>query len=217
MTSKTPKTASRRQQRDLSEPVRRCIATGQVLETRHLLRFVVSPDGALFHDIHKKLPGRGIWITSRREEIELARKKGLFARSAKQPVSIAEDLADIVEAGLAKRCLDLLGLGRKGGLTITGFAKVEASLKKGKAAVLLAARDGSADGRQKLKRLSNSLPLVELFDSDELSKALGLENAIHVSLVRGGLTDKFLIECSKLAGLRMLDDEGEGPGRSKND
>ncbi len=208
MTRKTHKSASRRQQQDLSEPVRRCIATGQVLKTSGLLRFVVSPDGVLVHDVHKKLPGRGIWIESKKENIELARKKGLFARSAKQPVSVADDLCDIVEAGLAKRCLDLLGLGRKGGLVVTGFAKVEASLKNGKAAILLAASDGADDGRQKLRRLAGSLPLVELFDSDELSKALGLENAIHVSMVRAGPTEKFLVEVSRLAGLRNANYEG---------
>jgi len=214
---KTHKSASDRQQRDLSEPQRRCIATGQVLEKSSLLRFVVSPDGELVHDIRNKLPGRGIWITSRRMDLELARQKGLFARSAKQSVHVADNFVELVEAGLAKTSLDLLGLGRKGGQVTAGFAKVEASLKKGKTAVLLAARDGSADGRQKLKRLAGTIPLVELFNSDELSKALGRDNVVHVSIARGGLAEKFLIECSRLAGLRTLDDEGEGPGRSKND
>lgn len=203
------KATSLRTQQDLSEPLRRCIATGQVSQKEDLLRFVVSPDGQLVHDIHRKLPGRGIWVTSCRKDVELARKKNLFARSAKQPVSVAENLSEIVEAGLAKRCMDLLGLGRKGGAVVTGFAKVEASLKKGKAVLLLGAGDGAEDGRQKLRRLSGSLPLVELFCSDELSKALGRENVIHVSMVRTGLTNKFLVEVSKLAGFRIQDEEGE--------
>lgn len=202
MVPKTPKSASGRQQRDLSEPVRRCIASGQVMKKDALLRFVASPDGELVHDLYGKLPGRGIWITSTRENVELAQKKGLFARSAKRSVKIADNICTTIEANLAKRCLDLLGMGRKGGLVTAGFAKVEASLKSQKAAVLIAAFDGADDGRQKLKRQAGDIPLVELFESNELSKALGRENAVHVSMARGGLTDKFLVEVSRLAGFR---------------
>ncbi len=198
-----------RKQRDLSEPVRRCIASGRIVQKEELLRFVISPQGELVHDIQGKLPGRGIWIGSQRDDLELALKKGLFSRSAKQPVSVVENLANRVEAGLAKRCLDLLGLGRKGGTVNTGFAKVEASLRSGKALILLGASDGAEDGRRKLRRLAGSLPLVEQFSCDELSKALGRENVIHASMARSGLTDKFLVEVSKLAGFRNLDDKDE--------
>ncbi|MEH6474522.1 MAG: RNA-binding protein [Sneathiella sp.] len=197
---------------DLSEPVRRCIATGEIRKKEELLRFVVSPDGILVLDIREKLPGRGIWISCSREDIELACKKGLFSRSAKQKIDTPEGLADSVEAALAKRCLNSLGLGRRSGLIKTGFAKVEASLRAGKAAVLLAANDGSEDGRKKLRWLATSIPIVELFSSTELSQALGLENSVHASIARGGLTDKFLVEVSKLAGFRDQDHSGERTG-----
>ncbi|MEH6402391.1 MAG: RNA-binding protein [Sneathiella sp.] len=207
-------TPTLRQQRDLSETVRRCIATGQTLKKEELLRFVVSPDGGLVYDNQGKLPGRGIWVSSNRDSLELARKKGMFARSAKRQVSVAEDLIETVIAALTKRCLDLLGLSRKGGHLATGFAKVEASLKNGKAFVLLAAHDGADDGRQKLRRLAGSRPLVELFSSDELSKALGRENMVHAAIARGGLSDKFLVEVSKLNGFRDVDGED---GRSESE
>ncbi|MBL4667456.1 MAG: RNA-binding protein [Sneathiella sp.] len=208
----TPKANLTRQTRDLSDPVRRCIATGEIRKEEELLRFVVSPDGLLVLDIREKLPGRGIWISCSREDIELACKKGLFSRSAKRKIETPEGLADTVEAALASRCLNSLGLGRRSGLLKTGFAKVEASLRAGKAAVLLAANDGSEDGRKKLRWLATSLPIVELFSSTELSQALGQENSVHASLARGGLTDKFLVEVSKLAGFRNQDDEGERTG-----
>ncbi len=208
----TPKANLTRQHRDLSDPVRRCIATGQTRKKEELLRFVVSPDGLLVLDIRGKLPGRGIWISCSRTDIELACKKGLFSRSAKQKITVPESLAESVENALAARCLNTLGLGRRSGLVKTGFAKVEASLKAGKAAVLLAANDGSEDGRKKLRWLAASLPIVELFSSAELSQALGQGNSVHASLVRGGLTDKFLVEVSKLAGFRNQDDEGERTG-----
>ena len=66
------------QDRGLSEPERRCIASGQVLKKADLIRFVVAPDGVLVPDLQEKLPGRGIWLSSSREHLELARKKGFF-------------------------------------------------------------------------------------------------------------------------------------------
>ncbi|MFB9353583.1 RNA-binding protein [Sneathiella chinensis] len=199
---KKPRASSLNKQRGLSEPVRRCIASGQVQDKAKMLRFVVSPDGMLVHDIHMKLPGRGMWVTSQREMLEMALKKGLFSRSAKRVVKHDPDLPENVERSLAKRCLDLLGLGRKSGFVTTGFAKVEQSLKAGKAVALLAAYDGADDGRSKLRRLAKELPLIELFNIDELSKALGRDNAVHVCMIQSRLAEKFMAEVSKLAGFR---------------
>jgi predicted RNA-binding protein YlxR (DUF448 family) len=64
---------------------------------------VVSPDGEIAPDILEKLPGRGIWVSADRDAIETAVKKNLFARAAKAQVRVPEDLADRVEAGLARR------------------------------------------------------------------------------------------------------------------
>ena len=205
------------QDRGLSEPERRCIASGQVLKKADLIRFVVAPDGVLVPDLQEKLPGRGIWLSSSREHLELARKKGLFSRAARQKVSIPDDLENRVELGLMTRCMNLLGLARKRGDAVSGFAKVEASLRKNKAGLLLAARDGAPDGRKKLKTLAGNLPVVELFNSQELSQALGLENVIHAALPKRGYIEKFLIEASKLSGFRCQDADVREPGRSSDD
>jgi hypothetical protein len=207
-----PESTAETTERVLSEPVRRCIASGQVLEKDALLRFVVAPDGEVVHDIQAKLPGRGMWVRNNKADLERVLKKGLFSRSAKRAVTVSDSLLEKVEAALVKRCLDDLGLARRSGRIVTGFAKVEASLRSGKAALLIAARDGAEDGREKLRCLAPSLPLVELFTCEELSRALGLENVIHASLPRSGLHEKFLVDISKLAGFRSIDNEGERTG-----
>ena len=194
------------------DPERKCIASGEVHPKDDLLRYVVSPEGLLVLDIQQTLPGRGIWISCQRQHIDLAIKKGLFSRSAKQKIEVPENLSDITEKILAERCLNLLGLCRKTGLLKSGFAKVEASLRSKKAAVLIAARDGAEDGRQKLSRLGTQLPLIEIFSCTELSQALGLENAVHIALSPDGLTNKFLVGVSKLNGFRNADDVGERTG-----
>ena len=203
--------------RGLSEPERRCIATGQVSKKADLIRFVVSPDGELTLDLKGKLPGRGIWLSCQRSSLETALKKGLFSRAARQKVSVPEDLESRIDEGLKAQCLGLLGLARRSGDAVAGFAKVEANLRKGKAGLLLAASDGAPDGRSKLRSLAGSLPVIELFESSELSQALGQENVVHAVLPRRGYTEKFLIDASKLSGFRGLDAEVKEPGRSNDD
>lgn len=187
---------------DLSDPQRRCIATGQILDKDLLLRFVVSPDGLLVHDIDRKLPGRGIWVSCDAEAVELGVKKRLFARSAKQAVMVPEGLVGSIERSLSRQCLALLGLGRKGGMVTTGFAKVEKALQSGKAALLVEALDGSEDGRQKLRRIARSLPRIDQFSNAELSKALGRENVVHACLAKGALTTRIMTAAARLAQFR---------------
>lgn len=185
---------------DRSNPERRCIVEGKVKPVSELMRFAVSPQGDIVPDLDATLPGRGLWVSSRRDAVEEAAKKGRFAKAAKARVRADADLANLVEARLRVKCLDLLGLARRSGELIAGFEKVKAMLAADEAAVLLAATDGAADGREKLARLASGLPVVTLFNVAELSTALGRENVVHAALSSGGLADRFLKECGRLAG-----------------
>lgn len=190
----------------LSDPQRRCIATGQIREKEDLLRFAVSPDGILVFDIQMNLPGRGIWISCSQQSIELALKKGLFAKSAKQAVTVPENMVLKIDEALSQRCLALLGLGRKSGLVTVGFAKVEKALKSKKVSILIAASDGADDGKQKLKRIAGTLPVVDTFNNDDLSQALGKENIVHASVGSSGLTKKITFAVSQLSRFRDHND-----------
>jgi predicted RNA-binding protein YlxR (DUF448 family) len=48
-----------------------------------------------------------------RAAIEKAAKKGLFARAARQPVKLPEDLADLVEDLWLRRVVGLISMARK--------------------------------------------------------------------------------------------------------
>ncbi|WP_235562653.1 RNA-binding protein, partial [Brevundimonas sp. Root1423] len=126
------------------------LVTHEVMDESRLIRFVAAPDGSVAPDLARKLPGRGLWVAADRASIETAVKKNLFSRAAKAPMKPAADLADTVESLLAKRCLDQLGLARREGVLISGFEKSLANVRSGKAAWIIEAADGSADGRGKL-------------------------------------------------------------------
>lgn len=197
---------------------RRDLATGEVMEEARLIRFVASPDGGVVPDLARKLPGRGLWVAADRISIETAAKKNLFSRGAKAKLSVPADLADLVERLLARRCLDQLGLAKREGVLISGFEKVHAAIKAGKAAWLIEASDGAEDGRGKLMALASkvtpAVPVCGAFSAGEMGLALGLENVIHVCLLAGRRAGRWSEEVQRLAGFRPLLPESWREGTS---
>lgn len=185
------------------EPMRRCIVTRSVRPRRELLRLVIAPDGSVVPDIDGKLPGRGLWITPSRAAVAEALKRGHIAKAAKRAVTTPADLAERIEAGLARRCLDLLGLARRAGQAAAGFEKVRAWLTEGKVGLLIQAADASPDGKRKLQGIGRgSVPVVEALTGAELAAALGRDTVVHVAVVPGRLASRLADEAQRLAGMR---------------
>ncbi len=184
----------------MAERQRKCIATGEVADAGGMVRLVAAPDGTLVPDLAGDLPGRGIWLTASRAAFDRALKRRAFARAAKRPLEVAPDLADQVALRLRRRCLEYLGLARRAGQLVTGFEKVKAALAADRAAVLVQAADGAADGRAKLRRAARGRVVIECFGNEELSLALGRENVVHAALAPGRLADRLVAECERLAG-----------------
>ena len=166
------------------------------------MRFVVGPEGELVPDLAARLPGRGLWLTARRDIVERALAKRLFARAARRPVSVAPGLADRLEALLAQRCVEAVGLARRAGLAVAGFEKVREAVRTGKCALLLAALDGAEGGRRKLAALARDLPLLAVLSAAELGGAFGREQAVQAAIGRGPLADRVAAEAERLAGFR---------------
>jgi hypothetical protein len=199
-------------------PNRTCVATRKVLPVEKLLRFVIDPDGRLVPDIRAKLPGRGVWVTCERAAVDDAVRKKSFVRSLKQPVQVPDGLADTVDALLAADARQSLAMANKAGLVVTGFAKVEGVIGKGRAVALVWASDGGEDGRRKMTQAIRrnqadygSIPVFSPFPGHEMDLALGRENAIHAALMAGSATDAFVKRCQRLARFRQNISHETGP------
>ena len=183
-------------------PERKCIVSGEVGPKAGLIRFVAAPDGTVLPDLLGKLPGRGFWVTSSREALDRAAAKGLFSRAARAKVTPPAELADLIEAMLAKRVVELLSLARKAGLAVTGYEKVKGWLVDGRATVLLQASDGSERGKAKLRPPEKTGLFIDCLTGQEIGLAFGRESAIHGALAAGGLSNRVVEEAARLAGLR---------------
>jgi predicted RNA-binding protein YlxR (DUF448 family) len=187
---------------------RRDIVSGEVRDEAALIRFVAGPDGAVVPDLARKLPGRGLWVAADRASVEAAAKKNLFSRAAKARLAAAPGLADQVEQLLRRRLLSGLGLARRAGDLTSGFEKVSSAIAAGRAAWLIEASDGAADGRRKLRALARKQPhppcLIGVFSAAELGLALGLENVIHTAFLAGRAADRWAQDAHRLSGFCPL-------------
>ena len=203
MTQAAPKTP----RPDRTGRTRMCILTRQVKPESDLLRFVAGPDGGIVPDLRARLPGRGVWVGLDRASIAEAAGRRLFARALKADVTAGPGIADDVAALLRKAALGRLGLARKSGAAVAGFAKVEAALAKEPVAALLTASDAADDALRKiagrLRASAGNEPggdrlHIRAFDADELSLAMGRPNVIHAAVLRSPAGGSFLESVQRL-------------------
>lgn len=173
------------------------------------MRFVLDPEGRVTPDLAAKLPGRGAWVVARREAVEKAAAKGLFARAFKAPARLADGvtpaaLAEIAAAGLEARALAALGLARRAGVAVVGFDQARGALKEGRAGLLLTARDAAENGAGKLAALARGVPAIRAFDAATQSAALGRDGVVHAVVLVGAECDRLLREARRLDGFRPV-------------
>jgi predicted RNA-binding protein YlxR (DUF448 family)/ribosomal protein L7Ae-like RNA K-turn-binding protein len=180
---------------------RRCIVTGEVLAHELMIRFVISPDGIVTPDLEESLPGRGYWVTARHAELMKAVVNDTFSRAAQRKVIVPAALIDQIIVLARRACLSTLGLARRSWQIDFGYEPVREALMLKKAGVLLIARNAPGEIQHRLDHVRGDVPVVDLFNTAELSAALGRESLVFAAVTKGQWTMRFLIECNRLAQL----------------
>lgn len=192
---------------------RKEIVSGDLRDPADMLRLAFSPDGQVVADIYGKLPGRGAWIDANRLSVVEAVKSGAFARAAKRKVTVPENFADMIEAGLSARVLGMLGMAKRAGQLESGFENVRSCARAGDIGIRIEASDGQPDGRSKIrvvvkaiaKELETPMPtLIGCFTSSELGKVAGRDNMVHACVRSGKMAKAIAHEARRLAGFREL-------------
>jgi len=182
-------------------PQRRCIVTRTQGDRGRMIRFVVGPDRAIVPDLAARLPGRGFWLSPRADVLETARTKGAFARAARGPVTVPADLNSVLQAQLARRFSDHLGLARRAGQAVAGFAKAREWVQGGTAGLVIQASDGSEDERRRLLSGAGDAAVAWPMDAANLGAVFGRDQAVHVAVAQGRLADALINEVFRWSGL----------------
>jgi uncharacterized protein len=177
-----------------------------------MIRFVLDPEGVVVPDIRRRLPGRGVWVTARREILAVAERKRLFARGFKTEVRIEPGLADRVDSLLEDMAVQALSFARKAGEIVAGFAKVETAIAREPIAAIVQAQEAAGDGRSKIgaalrRRFgrADAVPIIRIFRSEQLDLALGRSNVIHAALLAGRASENVIERVAALARFRGED------------
>ena len=191
-----------------------CVVTRETKPEEALIRFVLSPDNRVVADLKRQLPGRGVWVSCSRATLKKAIEKKMFARGFKAAVQVPDGFDEQVSHLLRQAALGTLGLGRRAGVVVSGYAKVEAALRSGDAKMLFGAEDGAEDGRRKLAALAEKLGLgtgdrrvYTCFTSAELCLALGAENVIHVAVTDERHAEAIGARCNRLMRFEAADEK----------
>jgi predicted RNA-binding protein YlxR (DUF448 family) len=166
-----------------------------------MIRFVVGPGGQVVPDLAAKLPGRGIWLSARRDVLETARARNAFARAARTPVSVPPGLAQMVSDGLVRRVTEQLGLARRAGQAVCGFQRAREWLVSGRAGIVVQASDGSLEERTRFLSGAKDVPVAAPLPAQALGAVFGRDHVVHVVVAPGRLAEAIKIETDRLAGV----------------
>ncbi len=196
---------------DETGPLRRCIVTRERLPAERMIRFVSGPDRRLVPDLRASLPGRGIWLSARRDVLETALARKAFARALRAEVLVPADLPAIIEAALTRRVIEILGLTRRAGHAVSGYAKAREWLVADRAVLIVQASDGSIEERARLVG-GRAVPVIAPLPAQVLGRIFGRDHAVHVAVSAGRLATMLQTENERLAGICRTRTEADQPG-----
>ena len=183
-------------------PKRKCLVTGDTIEKKALIRFVIDPENNLIADIEQNLPGRGYWVKAERKIILKAINKNILFKAAKREVAINKNVLQEIETLIKKKIINQISLSRKAGMAIFGFDKIKASLPSNKVGILIQALDGS--DREKRRMITKSIPRIidSCLTGSDLGKAFGREKVIHCAILRSGFVENIDFDANRLNNLK---------------
>ncbi len=182
-------------------PLRRCIVTRQTGERARMIRFVLGPDRLVVPDLAARLPGRGFWLSPSADVVEAAVKRGAFARATRGPVTLPPELVSLIRSGLTRRVIDLLGLARRAGQAVGGFAKAREALVQTRTGLVVQASDGSDDECRRLLSGLPDVPVVRPLTASALGAVFGRDHVVHVAVTPGRLAASLGAETFRLASM----------------
>jgi len=181
-----------------NDSVRKCIISGEVMEKDNLIRFILSPDNKIIPDFKNRLGGKGAWVEAKKSVLEEAIKKNAFSKAFKTKVDVDNTLLEMVINAYMKKGLDFISLAKKAGVLITGFEKVKDIIIKDKTLFLIEAKDSDGDGKSKMIKIARETPIFELYNTEELDKALNRTNTVHIAIKKSDMGNSVYKELKRI-------------------
>ena len=102
-----------------------CFLTKKIHNKYQMLRFVIGEDNTLYFDVSgRKLPGRGLWLSSCPSALNTAIQKNIFSKTSKKTVIIPTNFKKTITECIQSYIFNLLNLARKSHALILGYQNI---------------------------------------------------------------------------------------------
>ncbi len=187
---------AKRTPRKSTKGVRTCVGCRESFPQPELLRFVSSPEGELFVDLHMKAPGRGAYVCYSPGCLEKGIRSKGFSRALKRQL-VRVDVANLTERileGIDSRLLDLLCLARRAGCVRSGMDTLERS--KSRVLLWVLASDVAKGSRSSVERWSaaTQTPVYTFGTAEELGRTQSAPQRVCLGFVVHQVTDRIKVE-----------------------
>ena len=169
-------------------PMRKCLASGESVPKKDLLRIVRTPEGEVKVDTTGKLNGKGAYLKKSLEALEIAKKKNLLSRALE--VNVDEEVYKEIEKVINGQ-LSLLGLAYRANKIKFG----ESVLENIKTCQYLFIADDASDKTKEryIKKCDYyNIPYTTTYSSEQLSESLGKKMVKIVGVYDRGFKKLFI-------------------------
>ena len=147
---------------------------------------------------------QGLWLTPRRDILERAVAKRLFARAARRPVIGAGRILPIASKPCWRSAAATRSGWRAGPVWRLPVSRRSARPSAPeRSALLLSALDGAEGGRSKIRALGRDLPLATVLTAAEMGAVFGRDHVVHVARRRRPAERPVACRCGKARRLSL--------------
>lgn len=185
------------------QPERTCTGCRGLFKKDEVVRIVAGPEGAVL-DYREKLPGRAAYVCPNRRCIQEALSRENLSRALRVKVRVpaVEQFTGLLISSVNQKIKSLIAISAKAGKLAAGYSAVQDAMKKGRAELLVYARDLSQGTKEKLGVQEKSpVREITLFTQDELGSILNREMIGVIALEDKGLSDAVWKESERLKSL----------------
>lgn len=165
--------------------------TRQHADKATLLRFTVSPDGAVVHDVRHNLPGRGVYCLAEQSVLSEAMKKNQFNRAFKTQLNVPDDLPALVEQHLAKQMIAVLHFARKSGALVHGADRIRQQVEI-HPPLLIHAAEASGGSRKPLQNALQPRNVLESIPETVLEMLQPETQVRHLAVIEDRMAEQFM-------------------------
>ncbi len=185
------------------QPERTCVGCRGIFEKKEVVRIVAGPAGVVI-DYREKLPGRAAYVCPTRQCIEKSLTRDTISKALRLKIrqTELETVIGMIASRVKEKAQSLLSMAAKAGKLAAGYSAVQDALEKGRAEMILYARDLSEGTKQKVKQQgADSLRQASIFTKDELGAFISREQVGVMAIEDKGLADAVWRETERLKSL----------------